>query len=199
MVLEFISVVPNCFSHLEQIWSALSVVSGSIKAKINRELSSFVFKREWKLQKKKGYITLWQITPEGSSYLGKAPLSLRGKGKGKFLHAAGIHFVSRWAKNHGFECEIERPVGRCMKMVDVVLTNKSTGEIFAVEICTSDVGKEISNIVQDLAGDSGISRVVLATVDGKMKRKLESLIKEEAELAPLLDRISVRLIGEFIE
>jgi hypothetical protein len=197
MVLEFISVSPNCFSHLEEIWHALGITSGSTKMRIKRELFSLTFIREWRLQKGKTYPRWWEITPKGSSYLGKEPLSLHGKGK--FLHSAGIHFVCRWGKNHGFDCAVERAVGERMKQVDVVLTKRDTGELVAVEICTSETQKELKNIKQDLAEDTGISKVILLATDASMKRKLEGLIREELELAPFSDRIQVLLIGQFID
>jgi hypothetical protein len=91
-------------------------------------------------------------------------------------------------------------LGVNMKQVDVLLINRQTGERTVVEVCTSGPPqKELKNIVQDLAEDTGISKVVVLVTDSGMKRKLESLIKEEAELAPLLDRISVHLIGEFFD
>jgi hypothetical protein len=197
-VLSLHSLISNLFDRSEQIFAKAGITSGSKKNRIKSNLLARNFIREHKLQKGKTFITLWEITPQGWTYLGKEPPSVPSKGG--FLHQASAHFCASWAGKKGFGCEIEKPVGANMKQVDLVFTKKDTGELVAVEICTSEpIEKELKNIKQDLAEDTGISKVILLATDASMKRKLEGLIREELELAPFSDRIQVLLIGQFID
>lgn len=177
-----------------ELFEKIGITSGSKQAKIKKQLIQQNFIIDHKLQVSKAFVSVWEPTERAYALVGiKKP---RFRSKGGYLHQFIAHRIKKWAELQGYEADIEFML-ETGKALDLAL--RKPQELVFVEIAVSPpLEKEISNLLKDLATDLVPDRIILAAIDGKMKRQLEHLIAAESRLDRFRDRIEIMLAGSFL-
>lgn len=179
-----------------EIYDAADISSGSTKAEYKRRLIELGFIREHKIQRKKSFLSVWEPLEQAYVQLGLAKPQYASKGG--YLHQFAAHRIKNYLMKQGYDVTLEYMLPDTGKAVD--LWAKREAEAIAWEIGISPpLSKEIENLVKDSSSSTKPDRIVVATVNSKMRRDLEQLIEQELYLSVFRDRISVGLIGDFIE
>ena len=186
----------NPFLTESEIFDAADITSGSTKATSKRWLIEHGFIREYKIQRKKSFLSVWEPLALGYSQLRLTKPQYASKGG--YLHQFAAHRIKNVLVKQGYDVTLEYMLPDTGKAVD--LWAKREGEIIVGEIAIGPaLARELDNLYKDLAGSVLPDRLIVATVDGKMRRDLEKLIELDLYLSTFRDKISVKLIGDFIE
>lgn len=170
------------------------ITSGSVQAKIKKDLLRFSLIIEHQLQIGKTKLSIWEPTDKAYDIVGmKKP---RHKSKGGYPHQFIAYHMRIWAKEQDYSADIEFMLSNG-KAVDLVLRKGS--ELIFVEIAVSPpLQKELTNIIKDFSSDMIPDSLVVAVVNGRTRNQLVKLIACDDRMASYRDRIQVVLAGDFI-
>jgi len=83
------------------------------------------------------------------------------------------------------------------KAVDLILREENKVTFFEIAI-TRPLEKEISNIIKDFSSSLIPDQLIIAVIDGKMKKQLEQLILNDGRIKDYRDKIKIKLAGNII-
>lgn len=186
--------LPDRLITWRQLLNLTSITSGSTQSKLKYELIRLAYIVEHRLQVGKGFLIVPEPTEAAFRFAGVTKPKLNSKGG--YLHQFVAHHIWMWAKKNGFTVDVEFFLSN-NKAVDVVL--RKHHQLLFIEIAISPpLEKEINNTVKDIGTELTPDRLLIATRDGKAKRKLEQLISADSRLGAYRDKIEVVLAGDFL-
>jgi hypothetical protein len=186
---------PNPFLTESEIFEAADIKSGSTKAASKHWLIEHGFIRVYKIQRRKSFLSVWE--PLEKAYVQFGLAKPQYASKGGYPHQFAARRIKNFLVRQGYDVTLEYMLPDTGKAVD--LWARRDDETMAWEIAISPpMSKEIENLVKDFSSSTKPDRVVIATVDSKMRRELEALIAGELWLSAYRNVISLTLIGDCI-
>jgi len=196
MIARIINNPPQSFMSQGEIFDYCKIPGGAKKNSIKNEALKKGLVRIHPLQVGKARRNYWEITPRMRELLNLPKPNIPGKGG--FVHQLVAYYVNKWANQNSYKCKLEAQLGNSNKAADAVLTKD--GESLVFEICVSEpFDKELSNISKDFASGFKFSKLILLALDGKMKKKLKSIIDNDLFASQHKDMIEVKLAGDYIK
>jgi hypothetical protein len=183
------------FLHQGALFEHAGIASGSKQSTLKKAALTHGLIREHRIQRARTKLSIWE--PLEMAYKAADIRRPHFKSKGGYLHAFIAHHIACHGHRNGYQSRTEFLLSN-NKAVDVVLQNAD--ETVFVEIAVSKpLEKEITNIRKDLETDLVPSRLVVVTLDAKMKATIAKLIRADTELNERSTELQVMLAGEFIE
>jgi hypothetical protein len=176
-----------------QIYEKGGIDSGSLQAQIKKYLIREEMIIEHKIQYSKTYVIIWEPTDKAYKLAGIDKPQF--KSKGGYLHQFIAHHIQAWAIANDYSVEIEYYLSN-NKAVDLVV--RKSNEVIFIEIGLTNLKKELENIVKDMATTLIPDKIVLVVINNKEKAILENLVNNDNRLSDYLDKIEIKLAGEFL-
>lgn len=186
---------PEPFLIQSEKFAKAGIASGSKQKSIKMELLRQNLIREHKIQVGKGHVIVWEPTEEAYRVAGLSKPQFHSKGG--WLHQWAVHHIRKWALANSYQATIEFLLDSG-KAVDLVLT-KGDGTLFIEVAISHPFSKELVNLRKDLRTGLKPSELIFAVQDSRSRAMLQNLIEQDLVPTPVIPKISVRLIGEFLE
>ena len=194
LILNYLSVLPNSLTPQTSMFIKLNIISGAKRQKLKAELLDNNWIKEHQLQVQKTKLNFWEVTAKAREAFDLPESKMAGKGG--FLHQLIGYHLHLWARQHEYQCRLEAQIGN-NKAVDALLVKDNERLLF--EICISEpLGKELNNIFKDISSGFEFSKLIFLTPDTRMLKKLEAIIAGDLMASPYLDKIEVKLAGNYI-
>jgi hypothetical protein len=187
----------NLFEIQSVILDSGGIRSGGKGNRVRRNLEDRGMIRVHKIQRGKGNVAIWEPTDRAYEAAGIEKPPVRTKGGG-YVHSFCAYHISRWHQQQGYNVELERFLPLNGKAVDLVC--RSGDRTVFVEVAVSPpLGKEIGNVIKDLAGGLKPDQLILAVMNANARKTLSKLIGKDTQLTPFRKLIQVKLAGDFVD
>lgn len=178
----------------KQIKDRLNIKSGSIINRVKNELLMYGLTKLYKIQVAKTYLLIWALTDKAYElmYISR-PVR---HGKGGDLHCfvqENLHQPVKELGYHNTKIEYFLDDG---KAVDFVASNGT--ELLFFEVSLPPLEKELINIKKDFSASQKPDKLIMLVKNSKDKKKLIQLIESDMEYLQYQDKISVELIGDYV-
>lgn len=177
----------------QEVLQALKIASGSISDNIQRRLASPGLIRVIRVQRGKGFVSLWELLSKGYSAI-RLPVKPHHS-IGSPEHAYHVANIEKSCRADGFHTSIEYNAANG-HLIDLVARRE--GELRCYEVGLPPLNKEVSNCLRIWLSQLNPTQVYHVVRDGRDKKLLTQLLGNDPALDRYRDKIEIKLAGDYI-